>query len=865
MADLALRLIPFDVRQVGGVTVATAPTAVGQILRATSLAAAAWSTATYPNVVGAGDLLYASAANVLGGLTKGTARQLLQMNAGATLPQWTSNVDIPGTLDVTGVATFDAAVTMATTLGVTGAATAASFSGVGSALTALDATNIASGNLAYARLPTGAGSWDIGAGLTLTMPRNLAVSGTLAVTGVFSVVATAVFGNTSTSGIVRIEGAAGTQRSVLWVTAGSNRWQLYANSGTESGANAGTALVLTAFNDAGGILGDALTFTRATLAATFGGAVSVTGALTVTGTSQLTGVTGIGVAPSTIAALRLGGSNLTGATQVGVLFDQVFFTSAATSAMQGISITLRSAVATFTTGTVSSLIVNDIVKGAGHTVTTQYGLFIQTLTAGATNYAIYTNGTTPSAFGGAVTITGALGVTGAITGALTGNASTATALQTGRTINGTTFDGTINITVTAAAGTLTGATLAAGVTASSLTSVGTLTTLAVAGAVTAGTYNGQTISSAAAFTGSVTIATTLGVTGTSTLAAATATAVTVASDTTQALLTVRNAAAGAVKFTRSSWGNDASAEVLGIYTFASTYTPSAWEKASGVALVSFGAGGMSIGASDAATGDVRIFAGNLTSARVLISAAGAVHVGDDANANMTIGLTINQGANDDVILALKSSDIAHGMTSVAETDTYADIRKFHATNGGLRLDGLSLATTGVSLISRATTEDATRSIAATGAIDLRAATKSGSTTTSVGANKNMVVISNNGDVKQIFDSDGDSHQDVGTAWTNFDSHDDVKLLNLLSAHVTQKADPLRATFGGWLEQNRDTLTDARLVAFNSDGHHFVNMSRLQMLTVGAVRQVGAVVESHENRIAFLEAENRDLRTRLLLN
>lgn len=76
---------------------------------------------------------------------------------------------------------------------------------------------------------------------------------------------------------------------------------------------------------------------------------------------------------------------------------------------------------------------------------------------------------------------------GTITAALTGNASTATALQTGRTINGTTFDGTANITVTAAAGTLTGATLAAGVTASSLTSFGTNPTLAgatLSGAIT---------------------------------------------------------------------------------------------------------------------------------------------------------------------------------------------------------------------------------------------------------------------------------------------------------------------------------------------------------------------------------------------
>src|SRR4030095_6983206 len=49
---------------------------------------------------------------------------------------------------------------------------------------------------------------------------------------------------------------------------------------------------------------------------------------------------------------------------------------------------------------------------------------------------------------------------------------TAAGFTTARTINGTSFDGTGNITITAAAGTLTGSTLASGVTASSLTSFG---------------------------------------------------------------------------------------------------------------------------------------------------------------------------------------------------------------------------------------------------------------------------------------------------------------------------------------------------------------------------------------------------------
>lgn len=62
----------------------------------------------------------------------------------------------------------------------------------------------------------------------------------------------------------------------------------------------------------------------------------------------------------------------------------------------------------------------------------------------------------------------------------TGSAAT---LTTARAINGINFDGSVAITVTAAAGTLTGATLAAGVTASSLTSLGTIAAL-VAGTIT---------------------------------------------------------------------------------------------------------------------------------------------------------------------------------------------------------------------------------------------------------------------------------------------------------------------------------------------------------------------------------------------
>jgi len=62
-----------------------------------------------------------------------------------------------------------------------------------------------------------------------------------------------------------------------------------------------------------------------------------------------------------------------------------------------------------------------------------------------------------------------------------GNAATATVLATARNINGVSFNGSSAITVTAAAGTLTGTELKSTVVTSSLTSVGTLTSLTTSG------------------------------------------------------------------------------------------------------------------------------------------------------------------------------------------------------------------------------------------------------------------------------------------------------------------------------------------------------------------------------------------------
>jgi hypothetical protein len=203
---------------------------------------------------------------------------------------------------------------------------------------------------------------------------------------------------------------------------------------------------------------------------------------------------------------------------------------------------------------------------------------------------------------------------------------------------------------------------------------------------------------------------------------------------------------------------------------------------------------------------------------------------------MTYGLCLDQGSSDNEILAMQSSDIAHGMTDLADTDTYATAKKYSATAGGLEFSGFSEITCGLNLRGLHTTDSTTKTTGGTAAVMIDGVLKSGTGRTDLGANANILAVRNNATTRFILDADGDSHQDVGTAWTNFDAFDDAALLTDLSLAVSQAGDPIRDGFGEFLKYNRAALERLRLVTFNEDGHHFVNMSKLAMLLTGAVRQ-----------------------------
>ncbi|MHA8094506.1 beta strand repeat-containing protein [Aquirufa lenticrescens] len=153
-----------------------------------------------------------------------------------------------------------------------------------------------------------------------------------------------------------------------------------------------------------------------------------------------------------------------------------------------------------------------------------------------------TLGSTTMTLGGTVTsVAGLTSVTSTgFTGALIGNASTATKLAATKNINGVAFDGSADITIAADANTLTGTTLASNVVNSSLTSVGT---------ITSGVWSGTAIANNKLANSTTTLGSTtmtLGGTVTSVTGLTTLTATTVIGNLSGTATTATNIAGGLV-------------------------------------------------------------------------------------------------------------------------------------------------------------------------------------------------------------------------------------------------------------------------------------------------------------------------------
>jgi cytoskeletal protein CcmA (bactofilin family) len=264
--------------------------------------------------------------------------------------------------------------------------------------------------------------------------------------------------------------------------------------------------------------------------------------------------------------------------------------------------------------------------------------------------------------------------------------------------------------------------------------------------------------------------------------------------------------------------------------------------------------------------------------RMRITSAGTVNINDSTtNANMTVGLTINQGANDNQILTLKSSDVAAGTYLSSESDDFGWFKKVHSVGGGLTIYGKtdaehdanspSLWLRGISDDSFA---DATKTTSGRGIVEIISETHdSAGNGVAVGAELNIFTVragtdSGGSSTRFQVDEDGDIHA-VNATITAYDDYDDA----LLCRAFDQQRTPQTLVKSKWDEfqrYNRDTLIDLGILGDDRgvEGDALVNVTQLQRLHNGAIVQAYHDRMDLKVRIDYQQEEIESLKKELRL-
>jgi hypothetical protein len=245
--------------------------------------------------------------------------------------------------------------------------------------------------------------------------------------------------------------------------------------------------------------------------------------------------------------------------------------------------------------------------------------------------------------------------------------------------------------------------------------------------------------------------------------------------------------------------------------------------------------------------------------RMRIDSTGNVLIGDTANGKTTTGLTINQGAADDEIFALKSSDIAHAFISggfiAGETDTYLNILKKSATLGGARIGVFAedAALTTVFEVSVAGgTAETTKSTSGVGLINFQATEHDGSNSIADLPSEGNVFsirarVGGSTLTRLIVDEDGDLYS-VTSAQT-FDAYDDAQLVRALDQ---SKGSHVQSKWDSFVHYNEDSLIEAGILGAPVAEGGLVSVTALQRLHNGAIWQSWVRQQELEEKLAVME-------------
>jgi len=253
-----------------------------------------------------------------------------------------------------------------------------------------------------------------------------------------------------------------------------------------------------------------------------------------------------------------------------------------------------------------------------------------------------------------------------------------------------------------------------------------------------------------------------------------------------------------------------------------------------------------------------------------LTEAGMLAIGDTTNANMTVGLTINQGSNTDEIIALKQSGlVGHGLTSRAETDTYAIFKSAHNTEGGLRIESFkedTLNKRAMVLAAYGGRGGAAQSTTEAGIMEFYVSEHDGSNSQSDltsntnafsfaarvgGANRTLFII----------DEDGDFHYD-GTDAGAFDVYEDAHLVRAF-ANATSK-ETVRTAHDDWVQYNEQTLVDIGVLGAPVKDGGLINGAQLQRLHTGAIWQNYTAIADTRDEVDVLKSRLAETESRLAI-
>jgi len=159
-----------------------------------------------------------------------------------------------------------------------------------------------------------------------------------------------------------------------------------------------------------------------------------------------------------------------------------------------------------------------------------------------------------------------------------------------------------------------------------------------------------------------------------------------------------------------------------------------------------------------------------------------------------------------------------------------------------------------------TTEISTKSTSGDGAIHFVSQLKSGTSVTNMTANANMIVVKNSGTTRFILDADGDSHQDVGTAWTNFD-HEPDALITRSVGIVMDPASIVKTRFDDWGRDHKEDLIRTGLIQRLTPEQEAAGERPLMNTTQLMRLHNGAIWQTHVDVLELREVAD-DLRAEL---